>query len=142
MIITCDRQDGIFTPQMSDRINVKSTALWERIQDINVTPIYPKIAADTEHINTTGIPIVSYVVDNSIVVGNHLHIINFTITFNGNVSYNSFGRIANLNVAPITDILVQFYDGKYVLYVEKGTTEIKILGNVGTQAQIYFYYVV
>ncbi len=142
MIIYCDRNDGIFTPQMSDRINVKSDNLYEKINGISVTPIYPHVDVDSLTLNVANNPMVDYVVDNSLVINHHLYVINVTVTCKQSYVMDHFVKIGDLNVPPVTDIICQYDDGALILKVEKGQTSIQLMGNLGMQPSFYFYYVV
>ncbi len=142
MIIYCDRNDGIFTPQMSDRINVKSNNLYDKIDAIEVTPIYPHVDVDSLTLNVVNNPMVQYVVDNSLVINHHLYVINVTVTLQNSYVEDHFVKIGDLTVPPVTDIVCQYDDGAMILKVEKGQTGIYLMGNLGRQPSFYFYYVV
>lgn len=142
MVIYCDRNDGIFTPQMSDRINVKSDNLYEKINSIQVTPIYPHMDVDSLTLNVINNSMVDYVVDNSLVINHHLYVINLTVTLKQSYVMDHFVKIGDLSVPPVTDILQQYDDGALILKVEKGQTGIYLMGNLGMQPAVYFYYIV
>lgn len=142
MIIYCDRTDGIFTPQMSDRINIKSNNLYEKIESITVTPIFPHVDVDSLTLNVVNNEMVDYVVDNSLVINHHLYVINVTVTLTQSYTMDHFVKIGDLAVPPVTDIIQQYDDGALILKVEKGQTGIYLMGSLGSQPSFYFYYVV
>lgn len=142
MVIYCDRNDGIFTPQMSDRINIKSDNLYEKINSIQVVPIYPHMDVDSLTLNVMNNSLVNYVVDNSLVINHHLYVINVTITLNQTITTDHFVKIGDLTVPPVTDIIQQYDDGAMILKVEKGKTGLWLMGNLGIQPAIFFYYIV
>lgn len=142
MLIMCDRQDGIFTPQMSDRINIKTTALWERINGMDVPVIYPKLKVSEDEINTANISIIKESSNYSLQIGGGLHVINFRVTFDTPLTLNNT-TIGQLTTPPNGDILVTLNNGNIVIIVQKGTTAIKAFSNSSIQQVVcYFTYVV
>lgn len=141
MLIMCDRKDGIFTPKMSDRINQKSTMLWEKIQDLSVPAIYPKLSVYSEEVNVNNITFIKEKTDASFNINSLLHIVNFRVSFSAPVSLNGT-TIGQLPIAPNGDIIVSFNDGEYLVIVQKGTNEIKCWSGTSVmQVAVYFTYV-
>lgn len=142
MLIMCDRQDGIFTPQMSDRINIKTTALWEKINGMYVPAIYPKLKVSEDEINTANISIIKESSNYSLQIEGGLHVINFRVTFDTPLTLNNT-TIGQLTTPPNGDILVTLNNGNIVIIVQKGTTAIKAFSNSSIQQAVcYFTYVV
>jgi len=141
MLIMCDRKDGIFTPKMSDRINQKSTMLWEKIQGLQVPAIYPKLSVDSEEVNVNNITFIKEKTDSSFNINSLFHIVNFRVSFSAPVSLNGT-TIAQLPIAPNGDIIMSYNDGAYLVIVQKGTNEIKCWsGDSVMQVAVYFTYV-
>lgn len=142
MRITVNRNEDTFTPQLADRINVKTTALYDALNTIETTPIYPKLSTDSFDINTVNIPIVSYTENSSFCVGGHLYIINCKIVFTEEIETKHYVEIARLTTPPNIDIFAQYNDGQYLIKVEKGTQSVYLYGKPGKEARLYFYYIV
>lgn len=142
MLILCDRQDGIFTPQMSDRLNIKATALWEKINGLNPPVIYPKLKVQNDDINVAGISLITESTNSSFSIEGGLHVVNFRVTFNTSLTLNNT-TIGRLSTPPNGDILLSLNDGQAVIIVQKGNVDIKAFTPVAVQQlQVYFTYVV
>ena len=136
-----DRQSGVFNPQTSDRINIKSTALWEKIQEVYNPAIYPKLQVEADDIGWQDISIIKEVSNTSFTIGGNLHIVNYRITFNTSLQLTN-NTIGFLRFPPNGDIIVSFNDGAYIAIVKKGTTPIKVTtASSVQQVQVYFTYV-
>lgn len=142
MRITVNRNENTFTPQLADRINVKTTAIYDALASIETTPIYPKLSVETFDINTVNIPIVSYVENNSFCIGGHLYLINCKIVFKEEIKTTHYVEVARITTPPNIDIFLQYDDMKYIYKIEKGTQSVYLYGNPGKEARLYFYYIV
>ncbi len=136
-----DRQSGVFNPQTSDRINIKSTALWEKIQGINAPVIYPKLQVDADDIGWQSVSGIAEVSNTSFTIGGNLHIVNYRITLTRPMQLTN-NTIGLLRFPPNGDIIVSFNDGAYIAIVRKGTAQIKVTtADTVQQLQVYFTYV-
>lgn len=136
MTITIDRRSGLFTPELSDRINTMSDNLWNDIQALDVPDKKYKEKVTPFKIQTT----VSTARQNCFSVG-RVHIIN--IVFNGEIKSDKFVELGYLPFAPVADIITT--NGTYeALYkVEAGTNKLLIntLNNTLKSFECYFFYI-
>lgn len=136
MTITIDRRSGLFTPELSDRINTMSDNLWNDIQALEVPDKKYKETVTPFKIQTT----VPTARQNCFSVG-RVHIIN--VVFNGGIKSDGFVELGYLPFAPSTNILTT--NGTYeALYrVDAGTSKLLIntLGNTLKSFECYFFYV-
>lgn len=136
MTITIDRQSGLFTPELSDRINTLSDNLWNDIQALDVPDKKYKEKVTPFKVQTT----VSTARQNCFSIG-RVHIVN--LVFSGSITSSSFVELGVLPFTPSTNILVA--NGTYeALYrVDAGTNKLLIntLGHSMSGFECYFFYV-
>lgn len=137
MTITIDRQSGLFTPELSDRINTMSDNLWNDIQALEVPDKKYKETVTPFKIQTT----VPTARQNCFSVG-RVHIIN--IVFNGEIkSENKFVELGYLPFTPSTNIITTNGTYEAIYKVEAGTNKLLIntLENTLKSFECYFFYV-
>lgn len=138
MTITIDRRSGLFTPELSDRINTMSDKLWNEIQALEVPDRKFKEVVKPFKIQTT-IPTVS---QNNFTLG-RVHVINMVFK-KDKFSSDTFVELGYLPFAPVADIYTP--NGTYdVIYrVDAGTNKLLIntLGKEMTDTfECYFFYI-
>lgn len=137
MTITVDRRSGLFTPELSDRINTMSDNLWNDMQALEVPDKKYKETVTPFKIQTT----VPTARQNCFSIG-RVHIIN--IVFNGEIkSDNAFVELGYLPFAPVTNIYLVNGTFEALYRVDAGTNKLLIntLGNTLTSFECYFFYI-
>lgn len=137
MTITVDRKSGLFTPELSDRINTMSDNLWNDMQALEVPDRKYKERITPFKIQTT----VPTARQNCFSIG-RVHIIN--IVFNGEIkSDNTFVELGYLPFAPITNIYLMNGTFEALYRVDAGTNKLLIntLENTLTSFECYFFYI-
>lgn len=136
MTITINRQSGLFTPELSDRINTMSDNLWNDIQALEVPDKKYKEKVSPFKIQTT----VATARQNSFSIG-RVHVIN--IVFSGTITSSSFVELGYLPFTPSTNILVANGTYEAVYRVDAGTNKLYIntLGHTLSTFECYFFYV-
>ena len=136
MTITIDRRSGLFTPELSDRINTMSDNLWNNIQALEVPDKKYKEKVTPFKVQTT-IPTAR---QNCFSVG-RVHIIN--IVFNGEIKSDKFVELGYLPFAPVASILTTSGTYEALYRVDAGTNKLLIntLGNTLKSFECYFFYV-
>lgn len=119
MTISIDRQSGLFTPELSDRINTMSTNLWEDIQGLEVPERSYKETVTPFKIQTTA----QTVRQNNFTIG-RVHIISMVIQ--SSVTANGFTKFADLPFTPSTDIYCTNGSYSALFKIKAGTTELFI----------------
>lgn len=157
MYISIDRQDGTFTPQAADRINIKSSNLWNQIQSMNVPVIANKEVVELEQISplTSGVTMTN---DNSFHVGK-IHYINAQFTTSLGQPYYvededgnriwyppKFTKIADVRTPPSERVYVSLNDGEgntWFYKIDAGSSEL-CLANYSTSntyVPCFLYYI-
>lgn len=137
MTITVDRRSGLFTPELSDRINTMSDNLWNDMQALEVPDKKYKETVTPFKIQTT----VLTARQNCFSIG-RVHIIN--IVFNGEIkSDNTFVELGYLPFAPVTNIYLINGTFEALYRVDAGTNKLLIntLGNTLKSFECYFFYI-
>lgn len=137
MTITVDRRSGLFTPELSDRINTMSDNLWNDMQALEVPDKKYKETVTPFKIQTT----VPTARQNCFSIG-RVHIIN--IVFNGEIkSGNTFVELGYLPFAPVTNIYLINGTFEALYRVDAGTNKLLIntLGNTLKSFECYFFYI-
>lgn len=137
MTITVDRRSGLFTPELSDRINTMSDNLWNDMQALEVPDKKYKETVTPFKIQTT----VPTARQNCFSIG-RVHIIN--IVFNGEIkSDNTFVELGHLPFAPVTNIYLINGTFEALYRVDAGTNKLLIntLGNTLKSFECYFFYI-
>lgn len=118
MTISIDRESGLFTPELSDRINTMSTNLWENIQELSVPEKAYKETVAPFKIQTTAESRQS-----NFSIG-RVHIISLVVT--GTVTANGFQKFADLPFSPSTDVIVLNGTNSALFKIEAGTNTLFI----------------
>lgn len=137
MTITVDRRSGLFTPELSDRINTMSDNLWNDMQALEVPDKKYKETVTPFKIQTT----VPTARQNCFSIG-RVHIIN--IVFNGEIKTdNIFVELGYLPFAPVTNIYLINGTFEALYRVDAGTNKLLIntLGNTLKSFECYFFYI-
>lgn len=137
MTITVDRRSGLFTPELSDRINTMSDNLWNDMQALEVPDKKYKETVTPFKIQTT----VPTARQNCFSIG-RVHIIN--IVFNGEIKTdNAFVELGYLPFAPVTNIYLINGTFEALYRVDAGTNKLLIntLGNTLKSFECYFFYI-
>jgi len=136
MTISIDRQSGLFTPELSDRINNMSDLLWQDIQALDVPVKEYKETVTPFKIQT--VPACSR--QNSFSIG-PVRVINLVIS--GSISSGSFVHFADLPFPPSTDIYMTNGTQNAIYKCKAGTTDLQIytFGRTISGFDCYFFYV-
>lgn len=107
MIISLDRSSGLFTKEVCDRINTKSTDLYNQIQgmEIPVRSFHEKVAPFK--INTT------YDMEQHCYSIGRTNVVSFTLRSNITASNNSFIKIGEVPFFAVTLVIFQTEKGIY-----------------------------
>lgn len=138
MTITIDRRSGLFTPELSDRINTMSDKLWNEIQALEVPDRKFKEVVKPFKIQTT-IPAVR---QNNFTLG-RVHVINMVFK-EDKFSSDTFVELGYLPFAPVADIYTLNGTFDAIYRVDAGTNKLLIntLGNELTDTfECYFFYI-
>ncbi len=135
MTISVDRQSGLFTPELSDRINTMSTNLWEDIQGLEIPEKAYKETVAPFKIQTS---VESRQSNFSI---GRVHIISLVVT--GSINANGFQKFADLPFSPATDIIVLNGTNTALFKVEAGTNTLFIdtFGATRSGFDCYFWFI-
>lgn len=107
MIISLDRNSGLFTPEVSDRTNFKSTQLYESIQALEVPQKAMKEKVAPFKINTT------YDMEQHCYSIGRTNVVSFTLRSNITASNNSFIKIGEVPFFAVTLVIFQTEKGIY-----------------------------
>lgn len=134
MIRTIDRESGIFSRETCDKINIKSTEIYENINKMNIPvirykePVTEEIISIENKYNGTA---------RGLRVG---HLIQFDITIM-NPDQEGWNKIGELQTAPIMDLLYSNTNGGSILKVERGSTDIWLF-TTESPVLLYGWYVI
>lgn len=107
MIISLDRNSGLFTPEVSDRTNHKSTQLYESIQALDVP-----VKAFHEKVSPFKISTAYDMEQHCYSIGRS-HIISFTLRSNITASNNSFIKVGDIPFFAVAKVVWQTEKGIY-----------------------------
>lgn len=138
MTITIDRRSGLFTPELSDRINTMSDKLWNEIQALKVPDRKYKEVVKPFKIQTT----VPTARQNNFTLG-RVHVINIVFK-KDKFSSDTFVELGHLPFAPVTNIYTLNGTFEAIYRVDAGTNKLLIntLGKEMTDTfECYFFYI-
>lgn len=144
MNITIQRQSGLFTEQLSDKINQMSQDLYEDISKIKSPDLQMKETVSNLRVSST-----YNIVDQSFTVG-RVHFINLKVlssikTTNTTTGRLTFTKLGSVPYAPVTDIITMAIQDKKQMMIKllAGSHDIEVstLGDTIEGISIYFYYI-
>lgn len=135
MTISIDRQSGLFTPELSDRINNMSDLLWQDIQSLEVP-----VKEYKETVTPFKVQTITNCRQNSFSIG-PVRIINLVVS--GEVNTGSFSHFADLPFPPSTDIYMTNGAQNAIYKCKAGTTDLQIytFGRTISGFDCYFFYI-
>lgn len=134
MIISIDREDGLFTAEMSDRINTKSTQLFENIQSLDVPVKQFKEKVSLFQISTS-----NDIEQHCYSIG-RTHIINFKLRSNISSSEN-FQLFGEIPFTPVTDLIWMSNKAIYKIPANQTKMYIYPFSNGTKDDNVYSYFI-
>lgn len=107
MIISIDRNSGLFSPEVSDRTNYKSQQLYEGIQALDVPQKAFHEKVSPFKISTT------YDMEQQCYSIGRTHIVSFTLRSNITASNNSFIKVGEVPFFAVAQVMWQTEKGIY-----------------------------
>lgn len=144
MNITINRNSGLFSAELSDRVNQMSQDLYGDISNIRSPDLAMK-----ENVSNLRVTSSYDIVDQSFTTG-RVHFINILVkssikTTNTTTGRLTFTKLGSVPYAPVTDIITMAIKDKTQMMVKllAGSHDIEVstLGDTISDISIYFYYI-
>lgn len=144
MNLTVNRNSGLFSPELSDRINTQSQELYEQIASVKAPDLAMK-----ENVSNLRVTSSYNIVDQSFTTG-RVHFINLKVlssirTANTTTGRLTFTTLGTVPYAPVTDIITMAIKDKTQMMIKllagSHNIEVSTLGDTISDISIYFYYI-